>query len=311
MNRRITITALTLIASLMLTGIMTAQNTTTPITPEVTPDLIPPEVTLEPEATPEIGLDAVQTILGGGIRFVLPESIATGATVESVAAVALSDDMPPGNAMPAHTRIALEGYETGESFVVPELRIFNTADFADYDYGVGEVAGFPAELALLKKLLDERPELYLAPRLPMLPVINAGQLFHARQHYIEFDGGSGIAYLTAYGFDVSPIIEGQVWLSFQGLSDDGQTYISGAFPVDTNYLITKPPEDMDYEAFSNGYALYMLSIRTGLNDQISTVFEPSLTTLTLMLESILVEERSLLTSYPPSGALQWGYVLFN
>jgi hypothetical protein len=289
MNRRINITALTLIAALMVTGIIAAQNTVTPVTPETTPALVRPEVTIEPEATPEFDLSAAQTITGGGIRFLLPDAVATGATVEEIEAVPLSEDMLPGDAMPAHTRIAFEGYDVGESFTVPELRIFNTADFADYNFGTEEPAGFPAELEGLKRLLAERPALYQVPYLPMLPVINAGQIFHTRQQYVEFAGGSGIMYLTAYGHDVSPITEGQVWLTFQGLSDDERTYITGAFPLNTNYLITEVAEDFDYEAFSAGYESYIQSIRTGLNDQISTVFEPSLTALTAMLMSISVE----------------------
>ena len=289
MNRRINITALTLIAAMMLTGIIAAQNTVTPVTPETTPALVRPEVTIEPEATPEFDMSAAQQITGGGISFLLPEAVAASATVEEVEAVPLSDDMLPGDAMPAHTRIAFEGYEVGESFAIPELRVFNTADFADYNFGAEEPAGFPAELETLKQLLADRPELYQVPYLPMLPVINAGQIFHGREQYVEFEGGSGIMYLTAYAHDVSPIIEGQVWLTFQGLSDDEQTYIAGAFPVNTNYLITEVPEDFDYETFSAGYEDYIQSIRTGLNDQISTVFEPSITALTAMLSSITVE----------------------
>jgi len=290
MNRRINITALTLIAAMMLTGIIAAQNAVTPVpSPEVTPALVRPEVTIEPEATPEFDLSAAQTITGGGISFQLPEVVATGATAETVEAVALSDDMLPGDAMPSHTLITFEGYDVGESFTVPELRIFNTADFAEWGFGDDTPAGFPTELAALKRLLAERPQLYQEAKLPLLPVVNAGQIFHAREQYIEFEGGAGIMYLTAYAHDVSPITEGQVWLTFQGLSDDEQTYIAGAFPVDTKYLITEVAEDFDYEAFAEGYEQYVLGIRTGLNDQISIVFEPSLNALTAMLKSISVE----------------------
>lgn len=288
MNRRINITALTLIAALMLTGIMAAQNTVTPVTPESTPALVRPEVTIEPEATPEFDLSAAQTITGGGISFLLPEAVATGATAEEVEAVPLSDDMLSGDAMPAHTRITFEGYNVGASFTVPELRIFNTADFAAFASPDGSMS-FPTELDALKRLLADRPALYQVPYLPMLPIINAGQIFHARQQYVEFEGGSGIMYLTAYGHDVSPITEGQVWLTFQGLSDDERTYITGAFPVNTNYLITEVAEDFDYEAFSAGYESYVQSIRTGLNDQISDVFEPDMNALAAMLASISVE----------------------
>ena len=288
MNRRINITALTLIAAMMLTGIIAAQNTVTPVTPETTPALVRPEITIEPESTPEFDLSAAQTITGGGISFLLPDAVATGATVEEVEAIPLSDDMLPGDAMPAHTRIAFEGYNVGKSFTVPELRIFNTADFGEFGFG-DELMGFPTELEALKRILTDRPELYLLPHLPLLPVVNAGQILHARQQYVEFQGGSGIMYLTAYAHDVSPIIEGQVWLTFQGLSDDEQTYIAGAFPVNTNYLLTEVAEDFDYDAFAAGYEDYVESIRIGLNDQISDVFEPSMTALAAMLASITVE----------------------
>lgn len=288
MNRRINITALTLIAAMMLTGIIAAQNAVTPVAPEATPALVQPEVTIEPESTPEFDLSAAQTITGGGISFLLPETVATGATAEEVEAVPLSDDMLSGDAMPAHTRIAFEGYEVGESFTVPELRVFNTADFADFASADSSMS-FPTELEALKRILAERPELYQEPYLPMLPIINAGQIFHGREQYIDFEGGSGILYLTAYAHDVSPLTEGQVWLTFQGLSDDEQTYITGAFPVNTNYLLTEIAEDFDYEAFSAGYEDYIISIRSGLNDQISDVFEPSLTALAAMFASITVE----------------------
>ncbi|MBK8139001.1 MAG: hypothetical protein IPK52_24820 [Chloroflexi bacterium] len=295
MTSRSNRTALVILGGLMLTGIITAQNNIIRNPPEATvspESTIFPEMTIEPEATVEFDMSSALLVEGSGIRFSVPAAVASGATAASVAAVAFDASNPLEGAAPAHEAFAFDGYMPG-SEVAPylwtsaELRVFNTADFADYTLGQ-DTLNFPSESAALRRILGERVELATEARLPYLPVIAPNQSFHVRERYIEFEGGSGILYLAYYSFSVDPILEGQIVAIFQGLSDDGLTYISAAMPLDTNYLLDAVPENFDYTAFSAGYESYVQSIRVGLNEQPPSLFSPGLDALEAMFTSIVI-----------------------
>lgn len=298
MTRRTNRAALTALAALMLTGILAAQNTITPIPPPegtLAPEFtLAPEMTVEPEVTPEVDMSNAVFADSGEIRFFIPATVATGYSMYLEAADTVDLSVPPAGQAPAHTVISLDNYMPGADEATralmgmpAEIQVFHTADFAGFTFGEGD-SGFPGELAALRRLLSERGELAVESVLPHLPLPAPIQAFHVRERYIDFDGGTGILYLAYYSFSADPILEGQITLVFQGLSSDGATYIAAWLPIDTNYLMEALPENFDYTAFSAGYDGYIQSIRAGLNEQPSMLFDPSLDALHAMFRSISV-----------------------
>lgn len=291
MTRRMNLAASISLGALLLTGIIAAQTDQTPplppintLVPEGTLAVIDPEATafILPEATAVLDSSNATSISAGAITFKLPKSVASSAEVTEEEAVPVDTTELPHDQLPAHTHVTFNGDEA-YSF----LDVFDTADFDEYTYPEAQLS-YTAEADALEALLDERPELALEDTLPRLPLMAPPLAFHARERYINFDGGSGIFYLAYYTFDVDILLEGSIVAVFQGLSDDGSTYISAVLPINTNYLPAERPESFDYEAFSAGYGDYITSIKIAMNGQPSVTFEPTLDDLYAMFASISV-----------------------
>ncbi|MBK9125565.1 MAG: hypothetical protein IPM16_20905 [Chloroflexi bacterium] len=252
-----------------------APNTSAETTPEVTLE-VPVEATTDfaPEATPESTLEPVNlaglSIAVDRLSFTLPFTVANGYDVARSAPIE-ARNRP---FVPTVTRVEFVDYLPDDS---PEL----THDFA-VDPGVWMYATVELQAARdtdpayadaperLAALIQSRDALSAEAVLPFLPLRDVTPVLHAREQYVQLRGGTGILYLAAFAEPNVPLVEGDVALVFQGLSDDGALYIAAVFPLDTNYLPSAPPENLDAVAFEAGYDLYVQSIRAALNE-----FQPS------------------------------------
>ncbi|MFC4455872.1 hypothetical protein [Deinococcus sonorensis] len=154
------------------------------------------------------------------------------ATVRSLPATPRRDE--PDFFPPAHLTVRL-GPDNG---ALHELNVYPVAGLlAQYPERPGEVR---PQLDRLKTLLQTRRVPPLASELPFLPLVPAGQVLHAAVAYLNFPGGHGVRYLTAYSQEVAPVTRQQVFYTFQGLSDDGRAYVS--FQYDLN--LKELPQDV-------------------------------------------------------------------
>jgi hypothetical protein len=136
-----------------------------------------------------------------------------------------------------------------------------------------------------KPLIDE-------PGLPFLPWINRKQTFCAQPEIVEFQSGRGIRYLSYYSQGINPVLEREVFYTFQGLTSDGQFYVSAFFPVETGIFPTEPPAcpkcgDPNYNPFPEWEALLSEQL-TQVNAQPEDAFEPALQVLDELVESIRI-----------------------
>jgi hypothetical protein len=152
----------------------------------------------------------------------------------------------PGMALahPDFAQFYFMNYQGGQEFWLPyplagaQILVIPTADFAAF--GADLPIAYASQLAALRGLLAEHPELSnLLPAenngdnlLPFLPRLSAQQMFVALPQYLEFGGGSGIRYLTAFSQD-GFVVDPSVFYTFQGLSEDGELYVSATLPVRT------------------------------------------------------------------------------
>lgn len=222
---------------------------------------------------------------------------------ETTAAIQLTPDVMFAEAHPAFVQFRFLGYNGGRPallpypFQMPKLMIFQTRDFSNY--GQDQPTGFPHQLDGLRRLLDTQPDLAehctrTAPdsaetALPFLPWLNSAQVFCAQPQYVEFDGGKGIRYLTAFSQGPEPLLDLNIFYTFQGLSEDGEFYFSAVFPVRTGVFplevqpVTyseddQPPQAMTVEQFS------------ALNLQAGDLFQPALGQLDALVSSLEVEK---------------------
>ena len=90
--------------------------------------------------------------------------------------------------------------------------------------------------------------------MPMLPWLYARQAFCSQPEVIEFKSGQGVRYLTFYSQDPSPVLDHQIFYTFQGISEDGKFYITAFFPVASGVFPVEPPPcpkcgDADFNPF--------------------------------------------------------------
>ena len=286
MKARVFVLIAALIA--MITSVIFAQTT-----PEATPEA-PATPTIE--ATPVTEYPGADWVEAGGLRFLLPAEVASDVTETQVEAVPFDPEVMISSTYPAHSQIDFVDYlpedlpEINRNFFLePVIRVFDTADFAEYESEDGGFS-YPGQLGLLLGILEGTIRRSPDTLLPYLPLVNAAQVFRSREQVVEFNGGRGLVYLTTFAQDVYPAIEGTVHLTFQGITDDGSTYISAVFPLDTSILPDEVGEDFNYEEFSANYEAYLTETREALDALPEDVFAPQLDALLALLGSIEVIE---------------------
>lgn len=198
---------------------------------------------------------------------------------------------------PAAVRYRFLGYQGGMASMLPypfseaQLNIYATRDFPGY--GDDQPTGFSSNLAQLRGLLADRPDLSMCdalhvgqPLLPFLPWLNSAPVFCAHPAYIEFDGGSGIRYLTSYSQGVGVPIDDWIFYTFQGLSKDGELYFSAVFPVRTGIFPAQPDPNFDIATWEEELRTYFEEFQAASGEG----FSPSLATLDGWVKGISVRK---------------------
>ena len=99
--------------------------------------------------------------------------------------------------------------------------------------------------------------------MPLLPINNAGQVLHARVHYLDFDNGSGMGYLTQITMGPSRINNQELFYTFQGLTADRAYYVVAFFPVSLASLpATGQLSDDELASLMADYPAYLADAAT-------------------------------------------------
>jgi hypothetical protein len=216
----------------------------------------------------------------------------------TVPAVALSDQIMFAESHPPYAEFRFLGFQGGRVYDLPllpadnrmaQVMIFQTADFSGF--GSDQPAGFPGQAKALADSLSKgvdpnacnQPFLGDDRGLPFLPWVNLRQVFCAQPEVLAFSQGSGLRYLSYYAQGPVSALERQIFYTFQGLTDDGQFYISAIFPVATGIFPTEPPAAPD-----PNYLSTLTAQVTQLNAQPADRFNPSLTVLDKLVGSIRI-----------------------
>jgi hypothetical protein len=232
--------------------------------------------------------------------------LAPWADAWTVPAVPVDDEIMFAEAQPMYAQIRFLGFQGGRAYDLPllpaedrvaQVRVFRTADFPGF--GDDSPHGFVNQMQALKDLLDRGIDptrcaqpLAGKPGLPYLPWINMQQTFCAQPQLVEFSGGKGIRYLTYYSQGPNPVIDQQVFYTFQGLTSDEQFYVAAFFPVETGIFPAEPPpcpqcSDPNYDPIAEWNTLLANQL-IDLNAQPEDEFTPSLRLLDELIMSIHV-----------------------
>lgn len=129
---------------------------------------------------------------------------------------------------------------------------------------------------------------YDTPTLPFMPVLNATQVFRVHPRAMNTNVLSGIEYYAYYSVVPEPILEGQLLYVYQGMTIDGQDYISFSTPVVTGLLETAFPTNFDRESFVANYPTYIEQIFSEINHAQPDTFTPTPAVLHHFIESISI-----------------------
>jgi hypothetical protein len=247
---------------------------------------------------------------GQTISLAYDASLASQVETRTAPAVPLSDQILFAEAHPASAQIRFLDFGNGRPYDLPllplenrvaQVMVFRTADFPGY--GDDNPFGFAGQQQALAELLETgvdpsrctQPLAGYDSALPFLPWINMRQSFCAQPQILEFSGGRGIRYLTYYAQAPGPALDQQIFYTFQGLTEDGQFYVSALFPVQTGIFPTEAPAcprcgEPDYDPIPEWTAALTEQL-TQLNAKSEDSFAPALGALDELIESIRMERQ--------------------
>jgi len=186
---------------------------------------------------------------------------------------------------PEYTELSLQGYTLSDRFFTPKIAVFSVQKYTGL---VPDVVG--PRVAVLQSLIGGGP--VADSELPLLPVFEAEQEFHAQYQVIPFANGSGIRYLTEYAQNYDPINNHDMIYTFQGLTSDGKYWVSAILPISNPILPvdgTNPPNGQSWDDFGNNFAKYVADITAQLNAQAPKNYSPTITMLDALVTSIRIQ----------------------
>ena len=164
-----------------------------------------------------------------------------------------------------------------------EIFVYPTSGFGSKDW-MDVTAN--EHLRALGQLLAEQPAGF-GGEFPALPMQNAAQAIHAQIHYVDFENGRGVRFLTQYNQEARPINNQELVYVFQGLSDDGLHGVTAYFPVTHPSLPAGPQmSEADYQALAQNVEARMAEAARALNESRADTFVPSLATLDDLVQSL-------------------------
>ena len=252
-------------------------------------------VVVEVKPAERVTIETAVNLTPEQISFDYDPSLAAETEAEIVPGeTTLSPDVPFFALRPEHIAVTFSGSEVlaavdYEQDTIagsePKLFVYPAADYAKISPLAGE------QIEALKNLLAERPE-SINFEIPVLPLVNAAQIFHSQVEVLDFANGSGLRFITQYAQEPRPITNAEIFYTFQGLTGDGQFYVAFFYPVATTLLPNTPA---DSEAFAN-YETFVANLNTYMPETIQRLdalaaenYTPDLSLLDALVESIAIQ----------------------
>lgn len=237
------------------------------------------EATPATTAQPPTPLNVSITDAPGTVAFDI-STIATGRSDETIAAVLPNKDSPYWEIMPQYQVITLQGYPIMQHLLEPQIFIYPVEELLNFNQGAATIASD------LKSLLENRQ---MDKSLPFLPLLNASQGFHAQVAFIDFKNGSGVRFITQFDQAPLPINNYELIYTFQGLTHDGKYYVSAVFPINHPELPQNDQVSNQQEDEMKNYSAYLEKTANWLDQQTSSAFNPDLSKLDTLIQSMEIK----------------------
>ncbi len=256
-------------------------------------------LTPPPTKIPATPTQAFNQVIHNGISLTYDPTLLGGVNIQDVVATTAQGVF--GQPTPNHTWIGFvpEGIERDWSvhwslLREPHIIVFNLNDFGSFAPSDTQAR---ERIATFQQLLTERP-LSFTDEVPILPLVNAAQQIQAQVQWLDFGGGTGLRFVTAYSQDTLPVTNEGLLYIFYGMTDDGLHGVTAVFPLTAAGLLDTMPDMTDpmYVDFRERYAAEMTAVTTQLNNLPDTDFNPLLSQLDALVQSIIITPTE--TDYP-------------
>lgn len=257
-----------------------APNTTPTDNPTSAPAAVEPSATNPPaetESAQPSGAEAENLVtfseLGIAVGFNYPEGFTQGISTSFNGIY--TPDAPYDLPYPQNGQVIFTSYPGGGGFTANGLRVFRADEVNALETGAVESLN-----AVLEGQTDHHNDF---PRFT-----GAGSVIDAQLTPLSFQNGNGYRYLVAKSFSADPLQSTQLTYLYQGISSDGEYFVSFIMLVDAPFLapyigqaLTTPEEFETYFQTVNDL------VETSSGDQ----FTPSLTVLDELIASIIIMQR--------------------
>ena len=248
------------------------------------------------EGTITASNDSSTEVLFEGICFRFPSWLAESVWPQVVASPALvpGESWWETGSEPPHYDLSFASLSGPEAFqrtwgtwlqLPPQIKVYPVASLES-----DELTRARAEA--LRELLEAKPA-SPADEIPVLPLINAAQVFRAQVRYLDFQNGSGVRFITQYRQDPAPVTDEETFYTFQGLTDDGAYYVVASFPLATAVLPdTISFESQEFREFEKMDFQEYLKEQAGMLDALpSDGFDPDLAILDQIIASLEIQPQ--------------------
>jgi hypothetical protein len=227
------------------------------------------------------------------VSFVIPTGLALGANGEAVPVIT-EDNGAPWDAAPAHIHFTFFGYnDVLAKFSTMEISVYPAQEYAAVSNGAGNsIPRLQAILASPSAPIDVK-------NLPNVPYFNAGAMMTAQVKVINFASGSGVRSVTQYGQAVGAVMNNGTFYHFEGLTADGKYYIVAVLPIGSPILQSGsdpygplPAGGVQFPQYTTAdpadYETYFQAVTDALNAASPDSFQPSLSMLDALVQSITI-----------------------
>lgn len=227
-----------------------------------------------------------------GISFQFDPSLASSVDFTLIPASSEEPDTPQH---PTYMKFTLNIPGNADDILVNGiLYVFSVEQYRQIDSVTGDTGDM---IDTLTKILETENTAAADFELPYWPHVNAAQLFHSNVQMVNFKSGKGIRYLTMHVQDLSPILNEGLFYTFQGLTTDKLYYVSFSMRVSHPDLPDTWDEyfaDIEYSDFYENYETSLEKDRNLLNSSPGSMFNPQLTLIDQLVESIMIDNPTVL-----------------
>ncbi len=248
-----------------------------------------PTATSEPSPTPsftgtEVSFDR--------LSLVVPTGVAAGGS-GTLVPEAKGEQVAPWDVAPEHIQFKLDGYPLQGKFFEPQIYVYPAQAYAQLQ----ERGAAAQSLERLRAVLAQSSMVNIK-ELPSVPFISVQQTLAAQVKVIPFQQGRGVRMVTQYAMARAIINNHELIYEFEGLTDDGESYVVAVLPITAPGLpedgqpgSAVPPEGVpvpDFNDMNANWLGYYGNVRHMLQGLEPGAYNPNLDQLDALIGSLTI-----------------------